>query len=440
MMNFKDKKVTVMGLGFHDGGVGVAQFFCEQGAIVTVTDFATEDSLLDSLETLKGLPIRFVLGRHEENDFINTDLVVRNPAVPSNSKYLKIAKDHGVPIEMESSLFFKLSPSRNIIAVTGTKGKTTTSSLIAHVLSGCGLKVHLMGNLVKSMLRELTEIQSDSYVVLELSSYQCEGFAPFVDEFRSNKLGPIFSVITNLYPDHLNRYGTMEAYAAAKKNLLLIQTETQVALLNKHNDWTDFFAKEILSEIVYYDENSLPSDIELLLLGDHNRINAGAIYILAKQMNLDTTSIQKALESFSGVEHRLEFVRSVHNVDFYNDSTATNPDAALVGIKTIAELGKKIVLISGGNDKNMVYDELIDEINRLGLRTAILAGTADQHFKKIKPELQLGFYSDFEEAITAAYKEAGEGIVLLSPGATSFNIFRDEFDRGRQFKEIVHSL
>jgi UDP-N-acetylmuramoylalanine--D-glutamate ligase len=275
---------------------------------------------------------------------------------------------------------------------------------------------------------------------LELSSYQCEGFEPFIDEFRKNSLGPIFSVITNLYPDHLNRYGTMEAYAAAKKNLLLIQTDVQVALLNKENDWTDFFAKDILSTIVYYDENSLPGDIKLLLLGDHNRINAGAMYLLAKKMNLDSMAIKKALESFPGVEHRLEFVRTVDSVDFYNDSTATNPDAALVGIRTISELGKKIVLIAGGNDKNMVYDALIDEINKRGLKTAILAGTADQYFKQIKPELQLGFYSDFEEAISAAYKEAGEGIVLLSPGATSFNIFRDEFDRGRQFKEIVHSL
>jgi UDP-N-acetylmuramoylalanine--D-glutamate ligase len=439
--DFKNKRVTVMGLGFHQGGEGVARFFAEQGAFVTVTDSNSEEKLYGSVEALKGLPITFVLGRHDEKDFIDTDMVVRNPGVPHTSRFLKIAQEHGVPIEMESSLFFKLSPSRNIVAVTGTKGKSTTAHLAAFVCSESGKKVHLMGNLAKSMLAEIDSITSDSIVVLELSSYQCEGFAPFIDEFRLHGLGPLYSIVTNLYPDHLNRYTSMEEYAMAKKQLLLTQNHDQTTFLNSDTEWSRYFSADVLPYIEWYNSKTLPENWQLRLLGAHNRLNAGAVLQVATRMALDMPRVEKAICGFKGVEHRLEYVRTLHNVDFYNDTTATNPSAAIEGIKTIQELGRRIVLLAGGNDKGMDFDAFVSLINSSKIRTVLLQGSADEKLRKINAELIVGSYTDYEEAILAAYTESQpDGLVLLSPGATSFNMFRDEFDRGRQFKEMVNHL
>ncbi len=439
--DFIGKRVTVMGLGFHQGGEGVARFFAENGAIVTVTDINQGEKLYGSVEALKNLPIRFVLGRHEEQDFINADMIVRNPGVPHTSAYLKIAKERGIPVEMESSLFFKLSPSRNIIAVTGTKGKSTTSHLAAFVCDRANRKTYLMGNLVRSMLAELDNITGDSVVVLELSSYQCEGFEPYLDFFRNERRGPLYSIVTNLYPDHLNRYSSMEEYALAKKQLLLAQNHDQTAILNSENEWSTFFAKDILPYIEWYDSKTIPKDWKLRLIGAHNRLNASAVLRMASRMALDAPKVEKAIKEFGGVEHRLEFVRNFNGVDFYNDTTATNPSAALEGIKSIQELGKRIVLLAGGNDKGMDFSAFVKLINDFGIKTVLLQGSADEKLRGINPELVAGSFTDYEEAIVKAYKEAGaDGLVLLSPGATSFNMFKDEFDRGRQFKEIVNNL
>ncbi len=441
MNDFTNKRITVMGLGFHQGGEGVARFFAERGAIVTVTDINPEEKMYGAVERLRNLPIRFVLGRHEEKDFIDTDMVVRNPGVPHTSPFLQIARDHGVPVEMESSLFFKLSPSRAIVAVTGTKGKSTTSHLAAYVCAKAGKKTHLMGNLVKSMLAELDSITENSVVVLELSSYQCEGFAPFIDEFRLNGWGPRYAIVTNLYPDHLNRYHDMDEYAQAKKQLVLAQSSQQVAILNFENDWGNYFGTDIQSRVVWFDSQTLPADWNLRLLGAHNRLNAGAIWQMAQDMQLDPEQVKGAICSFPGVEHRLEFVRTVNGVDFYNDTTATNPSAAGEGVKTIQELGKRIVLLAGGNDKGMDFTGFVSLINSARINVVLLEGTADEKLASIDPSLVIGKYTDYEQAVQSAYTAAQpDGLVLLSPGATSFNLFRDEFDRGQQFKEIVNHL
>jgi UDP-N-acetylmuramoylalanine--D-glutamate ligase len=436
-----NKRVTVFGLGFHNGGAGVARFFVEQGAIVTVTDNGDKDKLKDSLKAIEDLGIKMVLGEHNAQDFIESDLIIRNPAVPHTSEYLQIARDHKIPVHMESDLFFELCPTREIVAVTGTKGKSTTSHLAAAVLEKCGKKVHMMGNMGKSMLGELSTILPEDIVVLELSSYQCEGFSEYIDEFRNNGYGPMFSILTNLYPDHLNRYSSIEEYATAKKQLFLSQNSSQFSILNQDSEWNHFFESELESKVLWYDQNSLPDDWNLTMLGVHNRINAGAVLIMAKEMGLDLVKAREAIEKFVGVEHRLEFVRNLNGVDFYNDSTATNPSAATAGLATILELGKKVILIAGGNDKNMGFEEFVDKINVNQIKTVLLEGTADQKLASIDPELKIGSYTNFKEAILSAFENADSNtVVLLSPGATSFNLFKDEFDRGRQFKEIVNNL
>ena len=203
-------RAVVMGLGLHGGGVGVAQYLVAQGAAVTVTDLRDEETLRPSLTELEGLPLRYVLGRHEDEDFLNADLVVRNPAVPLDSPYLEAARESGAQIEMESSLFVEACPSQYIAGITGTKGKTTTTVLLSQMLAAAGRHVVTAGNLRVSMLSQLAKITEETRVVLELSSWQLEAFVP-------HAYSPPLAVVTNVLPDHLNRYAGMDDYAAAKE-------------------------------------------------------------------------------------------------------------------------------------------------------------------------------------------------------------------------------
>ena len=211
--NFKNKKIVVMGLGLHGGGVGVARFFAKQGARVLVTDLRKKAELKESLEKLKDWPIKYVLGKHRSEDFKNQDLIIKNPAVPNQSKYCQIAQRNGIPIETDIGLFFELCPAP-IIGVTGTKGKSTTASLIAQILKsakgGKRPKVVLAGNIRTSVLDQLPRIKKNSRVVLELSSWQLEGLA-------KHKKSPHLAVMTNFKPDHLNRYQNLKEYFQAKK-------------------------------------------------------------------------------------------------------------------------------------------------------------------------------------------------------------------------------
>ena len=203
-------RAVVMGLGLHGGGVGVAQYLAAQGAAVTVTDLRDEETLRPSLAELEGLPLRFVLGRHEEGDFQHADLVVRNPAVSLDSPYLALAREAGARIEMESSLFISACPSAFVAGITGTKGKTTTTVLLSQMLAAAGYDVITAGNLRVSMLSQLPAIGETTRVVLELSSWQLEAFVP-------HAYSPPLAVVTNVLPDHLNRYAGMDDYAAAKE-------------------------------------------------------------------------------------------------------------------------------------------------------------------------------------------------------------------------------
>lgn len=431
---FKGKRVTVMGLGFHGGGVGVAKWLVSLSASVTVTDLGTEEKLTDSMKELADLPIRWVLGRHEDSDFIDTDLIVRNPAIPSASPYLQLARDYQVPIEMETSLFFRFSPTRNIIAITGTKGKTTTSHLMHHVMLTAGYSVRLAGNMGRSMVGLIDQLQADDWLVLELSSFQCEGFTPHIVEFRQNNLGPAYAVLTNLFEDHLNRYGNMDEYARAKQQLFLAQSAKQMSFFREDETWLSFFKTGLVSQV------SLSHEVNEIPYYQHKQ-NAGLIWSCAKKIGIDDQIIRSAFASFRPPEHRLELVREFQGVAFYNDSTATNPTAAAAGIRELAKQGRQIIAIVGGNDKNMEFKPLIDAITDLQVKYVLLQGTADEKLKLLPASLKVGAFTDYREAISVAYEEARpHGIVTLSPGATSFNLFKDEFDRGNQFKKIVQEL
>lgn len=436
---FEKKRVTVIGLGFHGGGVGMVEWLCKLGAEVTVTDFGDEQKLEASLARIRNLPVRLVLGRHEEQDFVKADCVIRNPAIPADSPFLKLAKAQGVPIEMESSLFLRFCPTRNIVAVTGTKGKSSTTHIIATLLNKMGYHARLAGNMGLSMVGLLEEISAEDWLVLELSSFQCEGFADHLEEFRMSGLGPKYAILTNLFEDHLNRYKDMPAYAAAKKLLFEIQNSSQVSIFRENDSWKEFFAEKLQSRVVLAgQEDNWP-----WITGKYPHPgNVDLVWALAQELGIGKEKFAETLNAFEPLAHRLEFVRNYNGVEFINDSTATNPTAAVSDVEFLLKSRNRIVLIIGGNDKEMDFKDFVRVIEQNGLNYVLLPGTADKKLEELPAELSLGAFTLFEDAVYAAYAKAKEfgGTVALVPGATSFNMFKDEFDRGDKFKKIVMAL
>lgn len=429
-----------MGLGLHGGGEGVARYLVKKGAKVTVTDLKTKTQLEPTLKKLANLPIKYVLGQHRLGDFEKADLIIRNPDVPLDSPFLKTARQHKIPILMEINLFWEEFSCRKIIGVTGTKGKTTTASLIKAALSSAGLKVALGGNLGISLLEILPKADKNTWAVLELSSWQLEGL-------KNQQSSPHLSVITNIFPDHLNRYRSMKDYVSAKKLIFAYQKKSDYLILNQENSWTKKLQKEAPGKVVFFSKKDVPKSWQekIKIRGDHNLANIAAALAIAKILKLEPDSVKKGIISFSGLEHRLEKVNSIKGVKFYNDSAATNPSASQMAIRSFSQ---PLIWILGGTDKNLSFAALIKEAQRkTNLKALILlAGTATE---KIKTEIEkypvrakiLGPFDQLLPAVYQAYKIARAGdIVLLSPGAASFGMFQNEFDRGNQFKKIVNDL
>lgn len=433
---YKNKKVVVMGLGLHGGGAGVAKFFIGQGANVLVTDLKTKEQLKDSVDKLKRLPIKYALGGHKEEDFKNADLIIKNPDVPDSSPYLEIARRNNIEIETDTSLFFKLSKAF-MIGVTGTKGKTTTAYLIHHILKAKFPKVFIAGNIGVSPLEYLFKIKENDKIVLELSSFELEGL----------QQSPQIAVFTNILEDHLNRYASMSEYIEAKKNLFKFQSKNDALVLNYDDEIVRGFSKEAKSKVYFYSIKGKSLDIqnylkEFKLFGKHNILNMLAAITVAKILGIPSKGILKQIKTFKGVPHRQEFVREIKGVKYFNDTSATMPDAAIEAIKTFRArfAGSKMILIAGGQNKNLKFNKMTDEIKKKVDYLVLLPGTASDIIKeKLKGEYDIINVGSMKEAVKKAKELAKKGdIVLLSPGAASFNLFKNEFDRGNQFiKEVI---
>lgn len=463
---FENKKITIMGLGLHGGGVGVAKFFCRQGAKVLVTDLKTKEQLKESLLKLKNLPIKYVLGRHKEKNFINTDLVVKNPAVPRDSYYLKIARKHNVLIETDITIFFKLCKAP-IIGITGTKGKSTVATLVYCLLKTKYLGTLLAGNIGYSALEILSKITPTSIVVLELSSFELE------DLNKSSKI----AVITSIYPDHLDRYKNLADYIQAKKIIFKYQNKKDILILNYDNFQTRGFLSFSPSRVYFYSRVFIPKrrqinqfgcfvkdenvffDNEkkpilhniknLKLYGDHNISNILAAVSVAKILKIPLKNIKKIVSKFKGVASRQEFIKKIKGVKYFNDTTATMPEAAITALRTFSQKFPKarIILIAGGQDKNLNYEDLAQEIQKKASYLILLPGTASDKIRTCLASLgrtesiKILFVNSMLEAVKKSSEIAKKGnIVLLSPGATSFNLFKNEFDRGEQFIKFVKKL
>ncbi len=459
---FRGKRITVFGIGLLGGGVGTIRFLVEHGARVIATDIKSKKQLAHSLEQLKGLKnIEYVLGQHRQEDFIKVDMVIKTPQALWTNKHIKLALKNNIPVEVDSSLFFKLC--RNpIIGITGTKGKTTTSHLIAHILNKAGKNPIKVGIGQMPVLDRLKILKKNSVVVFELSSWRLSGLA-------NAKLSPHIGVFTNFFPDHMNYYHTMDEYLKDKKNIFIYQ---------KPNDWficnrDDKIVRELCSEangnvitianehvsdgrsvFCENDEIFINDGVDIKcamftkdspLRGNHNIGNVMCAIGATVAYGVTNKQIIAAVKSFRGVAHRLEFVALKKGVKYINDTAATNPQSAHVALKSFDE---PIILIAGGADKNLSYKEFAKAIISDVKSVVFIKGTAtDKIIRLIKKELGSNGQKSFEivdsmaKAVELASLGAQSGdVVLMSPGAASFGVFANEFDRGNQFKKSVEEL
>lgn len=439
---FKDKKVTVMGLGLLGRGIGDARYIAEAGAAeVIVTDLKSETELASSVALLAHLSnITFHLGGHHEEDFRNRDLVLVAAGVPMDSPYLAVAKESGVPLVQSAALFAQLSRVP-IIGVTGTRGKSTVTHMIHHVLSYITGESVLLGGNVRGLsnLELLNQATDDSLCVMELDSWQLQGFG-WVG------ISPQIAVFTNFMDDHLNYYSrggksyeeAMDLYFNDKAQIFLHQEESGVFVTTPAVfERAKRLAGTLGQEVVLADASVLPEDMLLSIPGEHNRLNAALAYEALKAVGLSEDEIFEGLATFPGVPGRLELAADIDGVRIYNDNNATTPTATATGIGAVAE-GKNVVLIMGGADKGLDVEPLLSEIGAHVHSVVMLPGTGTD---RIKDQVPGEVVPSLEAALTAAMSLAGaQDVILFSPAFASFGMFNNEYERNDLFMKLVGEL
>lgn len=459
MVDFQGKRVTVMGLGTRAGGLGMARFLAEQGAIVTVTDGKTEAELADSLAELNGFAIEYALGGHQERHFTpeGADLVVRNPAVRRWSPYLALARESGVPVEMEMSIFLQVSPAP-VVGITGTKGKTSTSTLTAAILKAWDPSTVLAGNMGVSAVAYLAQIEPETPVVLEISNWQLEA----MDE---RQVGPRIAVLTNIHEDHLDTYDGFDDYATTKRSIARHLSQDDTLIVNRDNAeaWRSveatrarvisFGAVRPAGDGFWVEDRTICWDIQdsigrmelpnrFVYQGLHQRLNAAAAIAAALVRGADEASIYAGLDAYQGVKDRAELVAEIAGVLFVNDTSATAPAAAIAALDAFP--GRKIHVIAGGFDKKLELDPFGKALATRAASVLLLDGTATPRLMesiKANGGSWLGPFDSMFRAVEAGAEVSQAGdVLLLSPGCASFGLFRDEFDRGAKFCEAVASL
>ncbi len=451
--NIKNKKIAFCGIGTSN--LPLIKLFSQKGAIITACDSKPASQIPDIIENLKPFVVNFKLGKDYLKD-LNVDIIFRTPGLKISTPELIEAKNKGIIVTSEMEVFFDLCPCK-IIAVTGSDGKTTTTTIISEFLKQEGKCVHIGGNIGKPLLPIIETINEDDIAVVELSSFQ----------LISMRKSPDVAVVTNLSPNHLDVHKDMSEYIDAKKNIILHQNAFSTAILNMDNEITKNFSNFIrgktlffsngkcdngvfLSDnIIYFAKNGVFEPIlnvnEIRIPGKHNIENyMAAICAVIDDVSID--SIRYVAKNFNGVEHRTEFVREINNVKYYNDSIASSPTRTICG--TLSLFNQKIILIAGGYDKKIPFDTLgpaiIDKVKVL-----ILMGQTSNKIResvinssKFDPEsLKIIMVKDMNEAICMANKNAVPGdIVSLSPACASFDLYDNFMQRGWHFKELVNKL
>ncbi len=434
---FSGKKITVMGLGLLGRGLNDTLFLLKCGGRVTVTDLKSREQLAASLEKLEDLPVEIRVGGHDPADFINCDMILRNADVPKSSPFLNLAKEKGIPVEMDESLFCKNFKGL-VIGITGTRGKTTTTELIYRILSHAKRNVFLAGNIMGlATLPLLEQAGDDDIVVLELSSWQLQGF-------HDAKISPRASVFTNIYPDHLNRYADMEEYIWDKKAIYRYQKDGDFCLFNGDQVATKILANEAPAGKDLFSFVDSPSDLALRIPGEHNVSNVAAAWRLSTRLGIPDDIVRRAVESFEGVEHRIETVGAKNGVTFINDSTSTTPIAGIMALNAVQ--ARRIFLLAGGADKKLDLKTFAQAAALKAHKIALLDGTATSRLQSDLLSFGagskiIGVFDDLRKAVLTVFGQASSGdAILLSPGCASFGMFNNEFHRGDCFKDIVKEI
>jgi len=444
------RKMRVLVVGLARTGVATSLFCAGHNAIVTATETRGESELGDAAAKLRAAGVTLELGGHTEKTFLAQDLIVPSPGVPADDKFLMLAKSKGITVWSEIELAYRFLEGK-LIGITGSNGKTTTTTLVHHILKAGAMRAYLAGNVGTPLISEVEKMDAGSVAVAELSSFQLE----LTEKFRPN-----IGALLNLTPDHLDRHKTMEAYAAAKARIFANQTELDAAILNADDAASAKYApkkpqvfwfsrkKHVMQgaclqgeEIVVAHHGKMEPVMkvaEIPLAGAHNVENVLAAVILARLAGVDSATIAKAVKSFAGVEHRLEFVADIHGVRYYNDSKATNVDATL---KALDAFPGRILVILGGKDKGSDYTVLQKPLRERAILALLIGAAADKIEKQIAGSVAIERAGTLERSVEAASLAARAGdVVLLAPACASFDQFENYEQRGRVFKELVRGL
>ncbi|QYE97568.1 UDP-N-acetylmuramoyl-L-alanine--D-glutamate ligase [Paraclostridium sordellii] len=452
-MDLNNKTVLLVGLA--KTGVSTIKKLDKLGAKIIVNDIKSKDQLKDIIKQIENLDsIEYILGHHLE-DISNIDLTIVSPGVPLDLPFIKKIQSENINIIGEVELAYKLSKNPTFVGITGTNGKTTTTSLVGEIFKKASKDSYIVGNIGNPVIDTVDLTDENSFLITELSSFQLES----IEDFK-----PRVSTIINITEDHLNRHHTMENYINAKANIFKNQDANDFCILNyddeivrelgnKTNAKVLYFSqKEKVSQGAYLDDNKnivikvndkeikLLNKDELSLPGNHNLENCMAAILMSYVLGIDLEIIKDTLKTFKSVEHRLEFVTDKDGIMFVNDSKGTNPDST---IKAITSYDKPIVLIAGGKDKQSDFTEMISYATKNVKALVLLGETADkiEQTAKLQGMNNIFRVSNMKEAVKTAYKLAQSGdVVLLSPACASWDMYPNFEARGLDFKENIYNL
>ncbi len=441
-----------MGLGRFGGGLDSALFTAKAGARVLITDLASETELEGSIRELKEYDISFHLGEHREDDFQQTQVLIVNPAVAPDNQFVQVARKAGALVTSQMELFFQLCPAR-IVGITGANGKSTTTSLTAHLLkSGCGQEdvgyknVWLGGNIGHQPLLDIVdEITDDDLVVLEISNFQLEQLAQI-------QAAPDIALITNLTANHLDRHGTFESYCRVKEGIFQYQksdTDTpSTSIFNAEDSITQSWYQKYLNDAhrkcIAFSADDVPDEYAEVfrLPGRVNRSNLAGAMAIVSCFNINPKRIMKAIKSFEGLPNRCQFIAETNGVRWYDDSKATTPVSTMAALKGINE---PKILIAGGYDKQIDFAELGACIAERAKACILIGQTAPKIAESIQSvgftDCQIRQADSMEQAVQFSYELAASGdVVLMSPACASYDMFKNYIQRSEAFIESVKAL
>ena len=421
-----------MGLGHFGGGAAAARWLAEKGARVTVTDLADAETLAETLDALRDVPIDAMhLGGHREEDFCRADLIVVNPAVRPNNRLLQLARAENVPLTSEIELFLRACPA-STIGVTGANGKSTTAAMTAAILEAAGRRTWLGGNLGRSLLADLDRMTPDDWVVLELSSFQLFHLSP---QARM----PHVVVVTNCSPNHLDWHGDYRRYVAAKRRILSGQSADDMAVLGEPLPDVDSWRGQVRGRrLTFLEDTQVPP---LLLQGKHNRRNARCAAAVARGIGCGEEAIRRGLRSFVGLPGRLERIAVVDGRAFYNDTTATTPESTIAALQS---LESPVWLLAGGSDKGIDFAPLATAVTENAQGAAFFGATAAK-LRGLTVARTPGYacieVQTMSEALDWCWSRSRPGdCLVLSPGCASHDQFQNFRDRGERFDALVSRL